>query len=269
MKKTKKLWLFIVAFFVVNLTIVTTKMGGDRFLQYVSDLFPVLCSLVAVIALFDSLRSFKLFDFTKKAWIFILVGMIFYFVAESVYALLDLAMGYDMNETFPSVADIFWCTGYIPLLWGLLMMFTGYAKSGLPMGSTKLYFVIGAIIMGVTAFVVYYVLMPISADPETSGLQFVFSMFYPIADVLVVIPALVLMYITSLFGKGTISRPWKYLALGFLLFTVADLLYSYMLWQDLYDSGSYIDIAWNLGYLFIALAALYQKELVESVKGKA
>jgi uncharacterized membrane protein YhhN len=74
------------------------------------------------------------------------------------------------------------------------------------------------------------------------------------------------MYITNLFGGGTISRPWKYLAFGFILFTIADLLYSYLGWQDLYGNGNLIDLAWHAGYLFIGLAGLYQRELVDSLK---
>jgi len=72
------------------------------------------------------------------------------------------------------------------------------------------------------------------------------------------------MYITSLFGEGTVSKPWKYLALGFLSFAFADLLYSYLSWQDKYGSGNFIDIAWHMGYLLIGFAGLYQRKLVET-----
>ena len=47
---------------------------------------------------------------------------------------------------------------------------------------------------------------------------------------------------------------------------IADLLYSYLSWEDQYGSGNLIDLAWNSGYLMIGLSGLYQKELIESVK---
>jgi uncharacterized membrane protein YhhN len=75
------------------------------------------------------------------------------------------------------------------------------------------------------------------------------------------------MYITSLFGKGIISKPWKYLAFGFICFTLADLIYSYLSWQEKYDIGNPIDIAWNMGYLLIGLSGLYQWELIDSING--
>ena len=33
-----------------------------------------------------------------------------------------------------------------------------------------------------------------------------------------------------------------------------------------FENGNLIDIAWNFGYLSIGIAALYQKELIESFK---
>jgi uncharacterized membrane protein YhhN len=83
----------------------------------------------------------------------------------------------------------------------------------------------------------------------------------------VVIPALILVYITSLFGKGLISMPWRLLALGFICFTAGDLLYSYLSWQDVYGNGNFIDIGWNLGYLLIGMSGAYQKELLTSIQG--
>jgi hypothetical protein len=46
---------------------------------------------------------------------------------------------------------------------------------------------------------------------------------------------------------------------------VGDLVYSYLSWEDLYGSGNLIDLAWNFGYLSIALAGLYQTELIKSL----
>jgi uncharacterized membrane protein YhhN len=76
------------------------------------------------------------------------------------------------------------------------------------------------------------------------------------------------MSITSLFGKGMISRSWKYLSIGLILFTLADLAYSYLSWKDLYGDGNLIDLAWHAGYLIIGLAGLNQRELIKSFNGE-
>jgi len=265
MKKTKLLWIFTGVLIAVNILFYLTGLGGEKVLLYISDLLPVICSIVAIACLYSSFKSFKEYDFTKTSWLMILLGIVFFSLGETLYGILEVFFAVDMNETFPSIADYFWCFGYIPLFIGLLMMFIGYKKSGFPMGSIKVYALLFFSYLILFAGVSYFLLIPIINDPETNGIQTFFYLFYPIADIFLVVPAAILMYITSLFGKGTISKPWKYLALGFISIAFADLLYSYLSWQDAYGSGNLIDVAWHMGYLLIGFSGLYQKELVETI----
>lgn len=269
MKKTTKLWYFTAFLIVINVIMYLAKWGGEKVLLYVSDTLPIICSLVSAICLWIAFRGFKNFDFAKKAWLLIFIGILLDFFAESTYAILEIVFVVDMNETFPTLADFFWCAGYIPLFWGLFLMFYGYKKSGFPLGNTKLYIFLAILLFLLLSTVFYFVLLPIFRDTETRGITKLFYIFYPAADVLVVIPVAILMYITSLFGMGKISWPWRFLALGFISFTGADLLYSYLSWEDIYGSGNLIDLAWHLGYLLIGMSGLYQRELIESVNGRA
>jgi hypothetical protein len=243
----------------------STQIGGRIVLQYVSDGLPIICSLISVLCLISVYKEFKLFDFTKSVWLLILIGIALFFIAETLYAIFEIVFKQDMNEIFPSYADYIWCIGYIPIFIGLIMMFLGYKKSGFPMGNKNQYIVISSLIFIIIISVIVFLLVPIINDTETTTFAKIFYLFYPIADLLVVIPAIILMYITSLFGKGAISKPWMYLAIGFISFTIADLLYSYLSWLNLYGNGNLIDLTWNFGYLAVGLAGLYQKELLQSL----
>lgn len=265
MKNSKKLLLVTIILLIVNIFVYTTKIGGSVVLQYVSDGLPIICSLISVLCLLSVYKAFKLFDYTKSVWLLILIGITMFCVAESLYAILEIAFKLDMNQIFPTYADYIWCTGYIPIFIGLMMMFIGYKNSGFPMGNKRQYMLISILIFVIATCVIALLLIPIVQDSQTSTFAKTFYLFYPIADLLVVIPAIILMYITSLFGKGAISKPWKFLAIGFISFTVADLLYSYMSWLNLYGNGNLIDLAWNFGYLATGLAGLYQKELLQSL----
>ena len=265
MRKIKTLWVFTGILLTLNIFFYLTGFGGDAVMLYISDFLPIICALVSTICLFYAFKGFPDYDYTKISWLLIFTGIALSFIAESLYGFLEIGLSQDMNESFPSIADYFWCIGYIPLISGLLMMFFGYKKSGFPMGNTKVYamlFLSYIVLFGVIA---YFLLIPIINDPETTGIQTFFYLFYPIADIFLVVPAAILMYITSLFGKGSISKPWKYLALGFLCFAFADLLYSYLSWQNQYGSGNLIDVAWHLGYLLIGFSGLYQKKLVDTI----
>ena len=266
MKNSKILWIIIILLILINLIGYLVPWGNEKSLMYFSDILPVIASGISLLCLFIAIIGFRSFDFTQKAWLMILLGMFLFYLAESIYGVLEVGLKIDMNETFPTFADYFWCAGYIPLFIGLGMMFFGYKKSGLPMGNPKLYIGLSFLFLILSFTVIYFLLIPIIKVPETNLISKIIYLFYPVADLFLVIPSAILMYITSLFGGGTISRPWKYLAFGFILFTIADLLYSYLGWQDLYGNGNLIDLAWHAGYLFIGLAGLYQRELVDSLK---
>jgi hypothetical protein len=265
MKKPKNLWIAIISLITANVVLFIIKPGGDLTLTIISDLFPVICSIIAGYYLFIAVRSFKEFDFTKISWGLILVSILIFILAETTYGFLEVGLGYDMDEEFPTIADYIWVIGYIPMFAGLLMMFIGYKKSGLPMGKPKVLALVSILIFLISAVVIYFIMVPIITDQETALSDKIFYLFYPIADILIVIPAALLVYITSLFGGGIIARPWKYLTYGFILFTFSDLIYSYLDWMGLYGGGNWIDIGWNLGYLLFAIAGLYQYQMVKSL----
>jgi hypothetical protein len=231
-------------------------------------LLPVLCSFIAVVCLFNAFRKFQIVDFIKIAWLLILIGILLDFFAESAYLYFEVILKKDINAIYPTIADFLWCGAYLPMFTGLAMMFFGYKRSGLPMGNPKLYGLLSLVSLVFSLTVIYFLLIPIMMENETTLLGKIIYLFYPIADTLLVIPALVLMYITSLMGKGTFSKPWKFLAFGFICITIADLLYSYLDWQGLYHSGNFIDLAWHLGYLLVGIAGVYQAELIESIDTK-
>lgn len=264
MKKIRTLWVFTGILLLINIGVYAFRLGGEEFLTIFSDSLPVLCAVISAVCLFYAFKVFKKLDFVKVAWILFLIGMTSNFIAETLYAVLEIVLKTDMNSTFPSIADYFWCGAYIPLFIGLLMMLWGYKKSGFPMGNAKLYVALAIALIILIPVITYLLFLPILKDPEINALEKFFYLFYPIADILIVIPAIILIYITSLFGSGTISRPWKYLSIGFVLFTLADLSYSYLSWKELYGSGNFIDLAWHSGYLLIGMAGLYQKQLIES-----
>jgi hypothetical protein len=264
MKKSQMLWFFAGVLIFINIIFYLTKWGGEFFMKIFSDSLPIICALVSSLCLFSAFKKFKKFDFAKLAWLMIFIGITADLVAESVYGVLEIAFKMDMNITYPSIADYFWCGAYIFLFTGLAMMFFGYKNSGFPMGNFKLYGLISLICLILSVSVIYFLLIPILKDTNSGPLAKFISLFYPIADMFLVIPAIVLMYITSLFGKGSLSKPWKFLAIGFICFTLADIIYTYLVAKNLYGSGNFVDLAWHSGYLLIGLAGLYQKELIES-----
>lgn len=249
-----------------NIIVCSTSIIGRGISKILSNVFAVVCSFIAVLGLFTAINSFRKFDSTKLCWGLLFIGILFYFFAEAIYAVLEVVLGIDMEVMFPSWADYFWLIGYIPLVIGMAIMIYWYKKSSFPLGNIRFYqlliflFIISVIVL------FYTLLIPIAKDIQLSlAARFVY-IFYPAADLLLLIEAVILIYIISLFGGGIISKPWKYISIGFTLITLADIFYSYLNWHGKYGTGNIIDVAWNLGYLLIGLAGIYQKELMESFR---
>jgi hypothetical protein len=263
MKRTKLFW-FITAFIMVFNFIAYFATNGKA-LIYISDSLPVLCSIVAIYGVYNAYRSFKSFDFIKTAWLSILIGLVLYFFAESIYGILEIICKTDMNETFPSLADYFWCSGNIAFFLGLVLMYIGYKKSGFPIGNLKTFIFGSLLFIALSFIIIFFLLIPIIKDEETGIFSKIFYLYYPISDILIVSMSIILLYFISQFGKGLISMTWFLLALGFFCFSVSDLLYSYFSWQDTYGNGNFIDMGWNLGYLLMGLSGLYQRDVIKSI----
>ncbi len=266
MKKSKLLWIMGLVIIVINLYVYIFKPGGDVVLKYFSDILPVICSFITVLGLSAALKSFKVFDQAKLSWFLLLIGIVLFFLGETIYGVLELVFKVDVANVFPTYADwIGWIPGYIPMIIGLWLLVNGYKKSGFSFGNPRTYVLASIFFILLAVAIITTILIPIAHDSETSTIAKYVYFYYPIFDIFIIVPAVILAYITNLFGKAKISLPWRYIALGFICMTIADILYSYLQWSSQYGSGNYTDLAWHAGYLFIALGGLYQKELIDSV----
>lgn len=260
LNEPRAMWLVTITLILINFIFYYFHIGGPEILTLVGDLFPVICSLFAAGALFRVTFYLKTWDLTKTAWLLLAFGLFCWFLGESSFAVTELALG--RTPSVPSMADGFWLCGIFPIIAALTMFIYGYHRTGFIIGHTMKYvFVIAAVSM-LEIILISKICMPILYAP-ISILEKIFTLVYPILDMVILMLVFFLVLITSVLGKGLLSKPWKYLVIGFAMISVADILYSYYNWLGAYNTGSYIDIIWNSGYLFIALSAFYQKDLME------
>lgn len=267
LKRTTILWMITGVLITLNIILFLIKPGSERFLTVISDAYPVLCSLIATYVLYTTLKAFKNKDYTKTAWIMIFIGVAMDCIAEALYCGQELILGINLNEATKSVSDIFWILSYPFSIIGLVMLLKGYFNTDFPKGKRIIYIVIIGLFLIVSIIIVQILLRPIIIDRETLLIDKVVYLIYPVADIVIVSLSLLILYLTSQFGGSLISSPWRLIAIAWGLMGVSDILYSYYSWIDAYDSGSMIDIGWNLGYLLLGLVGLYQKKLLTAVSG--
>uniref|UniRef100_A0A7C4FDX7 Uncharacterized protein n=1 Tax=Thermofilum pendens TaxID=2269 RepID=A0A7C4FDX7_THEPE len=190
-----------------------------------------------------------------RPWMLLTLGLALWAVAEITWFLNVVASGVPLE---PTISDLFWLLGYLPLaagLWGLSSPFLGELKRlGYSRGraSTLAVLVAVLILLVLTAF--YRVAVGASEGPRVLML----NISYVLLDTLLLVISLIA---ASVFREGLVGTSLRLVAVGFLLFTAADLLYTAV--------GTYAfvpaDIIYALSYPFVAVGLwVYLERVVPS-----
>ncbi len=195
-------------------------------------------------------------DAQRGPWGFLVAGVGLYLLGESTWMVLDTALGQEIP--FPSVADLFWVLGYVPLFLGLALLIRLMAK-GRRIPFPRMAFVIVtslAILILSTGFV----FLPVVQDDRMSIVEKTLNVLYPSLDVVLIILAFVL---AANFRRGLLARTWRLMVFGFILIGTSDLTFSWLTWNEAFHDWHPVDLGWVVGYLLLALAAVWQGDVLE------
>lgn len=261
MKRMTIILLALVVFFMVTFALYEAPFSEATHLM-ITDGLQILPALFATISGFYTFDIFTSRSVNGKAWLLMASGMLLWFLGEVTWFIYEIILG--IIEPFPSVADAFWLIGY-PLI------FAGIIYLWISMDSVKdrkqLVFIFISISI-TAAFIGYILLWPIAIDSGITPTEKFLDMAYPIGDLIVILGALVVPFI---FGKGILSKSWRIIACGFLSSCIADLLFSYLTWNELYHvaEAAFLshttDMLWIIGYLIIAYGFYYQHWQLENI----
>ena len=196
---------------------------------------PVIAFVAPILSLLLCLASGRFFGWKsaqgKVAHLFALsVG--FWLVADILWYAL-------YGEAIVSPADGFYLMGYLPLA-------TGLALAARSLRPKRRILPIAAILA--LAALAYLYLFPLGYKSGLSLAENIFTAGYVIADLLVLLPVILLIYMLA---GGDWMSGWVLVALGGLFSLYADL--SYAVHPDAYSLGALVDLAWYYGYLLLGL----------------
>ncbi|MCK6538948.1 MAG: GAF domain-containing protein [Anaerolineales bacterium] len=184
----------------------------------------------------------------RRAWTFIAVSIISLAVADIVYTTLELTRGVG----FPDIPDFLYLAYYPLAFIGLITIPTQvYDLSQKKTWKLDL----AIIIASSTAILWYFVLAPTAMAGGDNWVEILVAGAYPAMDIL-----LLSSIASILFRKSEINTRRSLFILGFglLLYVAADIVYGWLVLQELYLSGAWVDILWTLSYLAVGLAAIRQ-----------
>ncbi len=210
--------------------------------QFVCFNIPVAISTAA--ALWGARRQWHV---RRGPWLALAVCLVLFCAGEAVWFAF-LVAGID---PYPSIADVLFVAGYIPL--GLAAVLLARDPTGRSEPDRTVWIDAGvlALVCGLVmwAFVV-------EGSATAAGLSVgerTFALAYPIADLLVIG-----LFLRLLMNRGARTPATTLFAIGVLFTLVGDLSFSWFDVKGAYTSGSIVDTAWVLGYVGLGAAGLHR-----------
>jgi hypothetical protein len=155
----------------------------------------------------------------RPLWSGLTIGWGLWTIAEILYALPLLA---GQKATYPSIADIFWVLGYIPMFYAFLQR-----QRVLPVELSRNNKILSlVIILIVIGFTGYFILFPIlgAFNPDEAVVS-ILNLVYPLLDLTLLLLVLRLFFA---FVQGTYGQAHLWVAIGFFMKTFSDLFYYYL-----------------------------------------
>lgn len=213
----------------------------------------VLAPLMAGLAVFSAVFAMRRYweswrSRLSKIWICFTFGMIFWFLGETVWAIYVLILNVEIP--YPSIADVFWLMGYIPLFIAIDL----YVRLFRHALSKKMY-AISATVVSIVSIALFAILTPPIIAAEEDVLTLSISLAYPILDLILFSEAILgVLIFTVTRLKSKIGVAWLFINAGIFMNVVGDILFSYATSQNTYFSGHPLDLFFYWGYILFALA---------------
>jgi len=250
--------IFLVCFTLIVLNIAI--FGQDDYLiSLVGTIFNPIFALIVTILAILLLRQVLPNPRARALWIGLVLGWACWTVAEIMWTYYFIN-GQDVP--YPSLADFFWCVGYLPMSLALGLRLR--SNTGRPrLGSLILVILINLLLVG---FTIIAILVPIiQANDPSARLESFLNVFYPLGDVVLIVLAMLILFSAN---RGTFSAAWSWISFGFVVSAFADLFFAYLSLLDMYypngqatfTSVFVVDLPYTISYLMfmVGLVALAQ-----------
>lgn len=205
-------------------------------------------------------RRFEAGNPARWAWTSVALGVFLLFLGQLALAPQQITTG---TSPFPSIADLFFVSAYPALITGFFGLLVAYNQAGFPLGSSgeRIAIVASVVALGIAFGIV--VLEPL-ADPAAPLLETTLNLGYPILDLVLLIPLLLLFRATIAFGASLVGRVWLTLLAGLFCLCAGDVAFAYLAGLDIASLDAFMHATYMLGYGLIADGIARQARLLAS-----
>ena len=196
----------------VGLALVAAAVSSVVYTQIGYPAADVWFQVVSWGALFVAWRRVRRHCLTPLPWLLILLGYAMFAVGDALFSLYEVVLE---RDPFPSIADFVYLAAYVPLCTGLMLLVRG---SSAGVGRVVL---VDAGIAVIPAFVAawIYLMAPLAAETDSSVLDRLVSIAYPIGDLVCL--AVVVRLLTGINLFASRRQPALFLLLAAIAVTLA------------------------------------------------
>ncbi|HYU32758.1 MAG TPA: hypothetical protein VEW48_11390 [Thermoanaerobaculia bacterium] len=228
-------------------------------LLWIGSLSKLSFAVVSVVAAAAVVRRFEADNPAHRSWLLLALGLGGFLAGQSILGYYQLVQGRPI--VFPSPADLFFVLGSLSLVVSLLTFIRAYAASGLPVGGTRERWVLALVATVLCAAVVIPILRPVVETPAPA-LEKLLNLAYPILDMLLLIPMLLLLRMSLRFWGGRLWSVWGALVAGVLFTAAGDILFAYRSSLGLAQLEDVFDAMYILSFGCFASGVLAQLDLL-------
>jgi len=241
----------------ISLTLIYVFQESYLDFMYVfSRAFPSFIAGAAMIAAVFALKRYwgNPRDKFSIIWLCLTLGMVFWFLGALCWTFLTLL--FDSKASYPSIADVAWLIGYVPLILAghLYIRVFRFAIS-------KAMYAVAVFVLSITSFTIFAFLASsvlVSAVGEGMIAAFVDIAYFALDLALFSLSILGFL----IFAKGRVGRVWFLINGAILLNALGDMLFSYVLLQGVYYSRHFLELLYYWSYILLILAFYtHRKEL--------
>ncbi len=258
----KRATIAVAIFILILLAINVFLIGGDAFVRSFNSIPDAPLAIIVTLSAASIWRQMTAEKQRRRLWAGLVVGWALWTLAEIIWAFYSI-LGQEVP--YPSLADLFWIVGYIPM--GVALLAHIRTVPTKPTLSQNL------IIWGVSAATILitsvFVFVPVVQNFDAQRLvESSLDLVYPLADLFLVIIVWRMFFILE---KGDYGFGWRLVTIALMLMTFSDLSFAYATSQELYYpnmeanwfSRLVVDVPYTVSYLILFLG-IYTLRILQS-----
>lgn len=176
-----------------------------------------------------------------KPWLFIGLGLLAWALGQLAYTYMEVFQGIEVPDI--SYADIGFLLLYVFVIIGYVVQFKLFGRFKVP--STLFHLLL-------LAFIGCYLYLEWGSLTSAAGLGLAIQIAYVVGDIIFVLGAAMLAYTNR---NGFLMWPWIILAVSAFLFAFGNALFDFLSLQDLYVTGSFVDLFWVTAFIIAWIGA--------------